>query len=122
MNKRLKKALFHLRYSLTNKYLFGENTSVNVRNAMLKYTSMNIKKGKDNSVLIGNNSRIDHCSIFVNGSNNKIYIGEECTLKGVSLWIEEDNNEIVIGKGTTIECDTQVAAIEGTTVILARIV
>lgn len=64
--------------------------------------------GRNNSVIVGNNSSIFKCQLHIRGNNNKIVIGENVILgPRCSLYIEGNNCLIMIGAKTTVTRDTQ---------------
>ena len=75
-------------------------------------------KGKNERIRIGNNTHLIGCKFVFKGCHNEVYIGHNVRLKNVVFWIEDDNNKIVIGDGTTMEGNTQLAACEGTNILI----
>jgi acetyltransferase-like isoleucine patch superfamily enzyme len=59
--------------------------------------------GNNNTIRIGNKSKLCNLTIFMRGNNHILLIDENCILKAGDLWFEDDSNKILIGKGTTIE-------------------
>ena len=94
-----------------NKYLVKDNRLI-ISNAILKHSTVNIS-GKENTVELLSGSRINNCRITVFGNNNHIKIGENAIFNSIVLNVEDDGNLIDIGNKTTIECDSEIAAIEG---------
>ena len=75
-------------------------------------------RGNGNVIKIAEHCTLKNCNFLFQGSNNTINIGESVKLCGVSFWIEDDNNIISIGKNSTFECGTQLAACEGTNILI----
>jgi acetyltransferase-like isoleucine patch superfamily enzyme len=71
-------------------------------------------------ISISPNARVENYSVKIYGNNNKIMIGENCQMKDGELWMEDDNNEIIIGAHTTIQQNTQLAAIEGCKIVIGE--
>ncbi len=59
-------------------------------------------KGKNNRLIIENNTELLNCNIYIKGDNNRIYIGENCKLKGTYLMCCDDGNSITINDFTTV--------------------
>lgn len=83
-----------------------------IQNGLLLRSKI-IFKGRGNVIFIGPNSRIENYSIKIYGNYNKINVGEYCQMKNGEFWVEDDKNEMIIGARTTIQPNTQLAAIEG---------
>ena len=59
-------------------------------------------KGKNNSIVIGNNTRMNSTVFHIVGQNNVIEIGENCVIGvGCSFWMEGNDIHIKIGSNTT---------------------
>ena len=59
-------------------------------------------EGKNNSILIGKNTRMRATAFRIRGENNMIEIGDNCTIGiGCSFWIEGNNVHIKVGANTT---------------------
>lgn len=50
--------------------------------------------GKNNKIIIEENSNLINCGIYITGDNNTIKIGKDCKLKGTYFMCIENNNEI----------------------------
>ncbi|NLU30581.1 MAG: acyltransferase [Bacteroidales bacterium] len=109
--------LMILRLLKYNKIIGGGSNKIIKQNALL--LKSNIKfRGHGNIVCIESGAKVENYSIKIYGSNNKISIGEKCYMKQGELWMEDDNNELIIGSRTTIQENTQLAAIEGCKIII----
>lgn len=59
-------------------------------------------EGKENHIIIGNNTYMNNPMFYIRGNNNTIIIGEECKIgKKCSFWMEGNNIKIIIGSKTT---------------------
>ena len=88
-----------------NKILFG---------AVFRTKSKIRINGKGNTIVIDDYSRLVDSNIYICGDNNRIHVGKRCYLFQADFYIEDSNNEIVIGEHTSVDGETQFAAIEGT--------
>lgn len=106
-------------------YIAGRNTyrvrnnSLFIKEARLYKTEVVIR-GKNNSVQIGKGSTLRNCKIFIYGNNSKVVIGENVIANGARIHIEDEKSTIEILHHTTIENDTEIAAIEGTRIRIGR--
>lgn len=75
--------------------------------------------GTGNSVLIEPGlTRMKNCRIIVKGNGCSILIGRDSNLNDVTLYIEDDGGQIKLGKHTTITGKTELAVIEGRSIIV----
>lgn len=70
--------------------------------------------GKENVVEIGKGTLLRNCKICIYGNRNRVIIGENVIANGAEIHIEDEGSTIEIRNCTTIERDTEIAAIEGT--------
>jgi acetyltransferase-like isoleucine patch superfamily enzyme len=106
-----------LKITGNNKFkLKGKKNEINCSQALLKNTKILIN-GSNNSIKINNQCRFEG-SISIFGDNNVLIISENCTIKKAEFWLEDKNNNIFIGKDTTIENNTEFAAIEGCKILI----
>lgn len=91
----------------------GLNKNIIISDKALLLCSKIMFNGYGNLIKIAPEARVENYSFRIYGNNNKIVIGENCQMKDGEFWIEDDNNEIFIGANTTIQANTQFAAIEG---------
>ena len=101
-----------------NKYCMANNKMM-LHNASLKHTTVKMI-GNNNILEILPDAHLNDCKVIIYGSNNYIRLDEKVILSQVKLYIEDDYNSITIGRGTTIECDSEIAAIEGTNVFIGE--
>lgn len=98
-----------------NKIRISPNNKIKIGAVLMKNTTIMVK-GINNTITIKNLSRLVNCSIYISGNNNHIVISRSAGLNKTDLHMEDDNNKIFIGENTSIFGDTQLAAIEGTSV------
>jgi acetyltransferase-like isoleucine patch superfamily enzyme len=80
--------------------------------------NLNIKiQGNNNNVSIAA-AHLNNVKIIIIGDNNDIEINNNVIASHCEFWIEDSFNKIFIGAGTTIEKNSQVAALEGREVII----
>lgn len=101
-----------------NRYLIANNKMM-LHNAILKHTTVKMV-GNNNTLEVLPNVHLNNCKVIVYGSNNYIRLESMAILNEVKLYIEDDHNSITIGRGTTIECNSEIAAIEGTSVSIGE--
>ena len=98
----------------------GNQFSLNVPGLFL--ANANIKLNGDNNKLIfspnkpGEVTHFTKLNITIRGNNNTIFIGSCSSGSGLSICIEDDNNRVVLGNHFTVGPNTELAAIEGTTI------
>lgn len=101
-----------------NKYLVANNKMM-LNNAILKHTTVKMV-GNNNILEVLPDVHLNNCKVIIYGNNNYIRLEEKAILNEVKLYIEDDHNSITIGRGTTIECNSEIAAIEGTSVSIGE--
>jgi len=75
-------------------------------------------RGKDNSIIIGDNTQLIETEFHIIGNNNTIEIGNNVYVgKKCSFWIEGNNIQIVIGDNTTFTHNVYFDAQENNTYI-----
>lgn len=116
------KKLFSLYLKINNRFigknkLFIKGNKLNVKNAKLKNTHITIV-GKDNVIEIEDDSSLLNCNISILGNNNRLTIGKGVICRAVMINIEDNENIIIIQDNTTIEKNTEIAAIEGTRIMI----
>lgn len=98
--------------------LLGGGNIFNCKGSFLKRTSVRIK-GANNIVDIEPGlTRMKHCFIIINGSCCHVRVGQDSNLNYTTIYIEDDNTSIVIGQHVTIMGNTQLAAIEGKSIVI----
>lgn len=80
--------------------------------------NVKIFNGKGNFLKLGNNVSIKRCRFRFLGEKNLVEIHSYAHLRDVTFWLEGSGNHIIIGKGTTTHGNLQLAACEGTTIII----
>ena len=101
-----------------NKYRIGKNRLINEK-ARLRKTEIKIV-GTDNVVEIGKRTFLGNCKIYIYGNGNRVTIGENVIANGARIHIEDDESKIDIMDYTTIENNTEIAAIEGTNIQIGK--
>ena len=76
------------------------------------------RNGGNNSLVIEDDARLTSCSFSLFGNNNSIIIHKNARLNDISFWIEDDNNLIEIGCDSSMEGQSQLAACEGTQIVI----
>lgn len=71
-----------------------------------------------NTLKLGNNVSMKRCQFLYFGKGNQVEIHSSAYLRDVTFWLEGNGNHIIIGKGTTTHGNLQLAACEGTTIII----
>lgn len=93
-------------------------------NLNLQYKShcliQNVKifNGKDNSLNLGTGVSLRNCTFRFLGKGNHVEIHDDAKLKNITFWLEGNNNQIIIGKKTTTHGYVQLAACEGTSILI----
>lgn len=72
--------------------------------------------GTDNEIVMGDFVRVSNSVIVIHRSHNRICIGDYALLERVVLCMEDDGNQIDIGQHVSLYGNTELAAIEGTTI------
>ena len=81
---------------------------------MLRY----VKIGGGNSLSIESGTSLKNVTIKYYGSNNRVIIHKNAKIQDVTFWFEGDNNLIEIGAGTTFHGKCQLAACDGTKILI----
>ena len=76
--------------------------------------------GDNNSVVLGDMSTLSGVSIHIHGSNNIIDFGKRNFLSGCVFCIEDNNNSIKTGEHVYIYKETEISAIESTSVEIGK--
>lgn len=79
-----------------------------------------VNKGSNNRIIIGDYSRLNHCTFHFFGSDNTVVIDEFCFCNQADFWIEDDGNTIHLGKHTSLSGKIQLAAMEGTRIEIGQ--
>lgn len=118
------KKLLTLYVKINNRFLGRNRFSVNgnklnVKTARLRNTSVTVI-GRNNVIEIDDDSYFVNCDIAIMGDNNRLTIGKAVVARGVSIHFEDNGNMIFISEKTTIEHNTELAAIEGTSITIGQ--
>lgn len=76
------------------------------------------RNGERNSLTVEEGAIIRNCSFFLHGDNNRITIHKNARLIQTTFWVEDNNNLIEVGSGVSMEGPSQLAACEGTSIII----
>lgn len=74
--------------------------------------------GKQNKVIVAENSKLTGCRFVFKGNNNVVFIGRGCRMSKATFWISGDGNSITIGDKTTTGNNCQFATLEGTSITI----
>lgn len=115
--KRIIKTIFVMHFKLHHR-----RVCVKCSNEALVYKCAvkAIKNQHNNQIVIGKGTKLYNCNFVLMGSNNTILIGENVVANGLTFWIEDDNNVISLGHNTTIGINSQLAACEGTLIVIGN--
>lgn len=111
-------------FGLNRQEIKGVGNIIKKDGAFMRHCS--IRVCGDNNILLlnhmggGNLNRFDYCHFDVIGSNNVIEIGTNSTMLNVSFTMHRNNNEIRIGQDFDCHSSTELAALEGTKIIIGR--
>ncbi len=102
------------------KNIRGENNKIiGLGGILLKKVEIDIR-GNGNTIIFGEMSQIYQVNITIYGDNNVIEIGERNYLLQASFAVEDSNNTIKIGDHTYIYNHTEIAVMEGTSLIFGE--
>lgn len=104
-----------------NSFKIDRGNALMINGVYVEYTQI-VMKGYGNEVCLSSEglSRLSRCKINILGNNNKIIIGANVRLFDCVFNVENDGNIIEIGDRSTIAGDTELAAIEGTKIIIGQ--
>ena len=77
-------------------------------------------KGRNNRIVVGQDTWIAHSKLTIRGNDCQIIIGDGCVIRQGDLYIEDDGGQIRIGDGTSICGSTHLASIEGKIISIGR--
>lgn len=89
-------------------------------NSILYKTKMDLGKGHNNMITVGENSFISNSNIMIKGSDNQIVIGNNGFINGLQLTLEGDNNFVFIGDAVFILDDTRIIVVDGSKLSFGR--
>lgn len=90
-------------------------------NAFCKKLKFEVK-GENNEIQFvgGKLTRINNCLFSIHGSNNKIIIHSHVVINDCTFCMEDDNNVIEIFDNTWINPKVELAALEGTRIVIGK--
>lgn len=96
------------------------NIDLNIPGLFISRSKIVIE-GNNNGVIfmknkIGEVTHFSRLSIKICGNNNTVIIGTHNSGDGLSISIENNSNRVILGNGFTVGPNTELAAIEGTTI------
>ena len=95
----------------------GKGNKVVCPRAMLKNVNIGIS-GTNNTIFIDDFTTLKNTNIYIHGDNNVVRVGKWTSLWNAEICIEDDGNEVSIGNHTKIMGNTQLAAMEGTKILI----
>lgn len=102
--------LFHV---FIGRNSFRMKGSISIGNSNVYRTKIQEKRGKDNKILIGNNTDLTNSTIIIKGSHNNITLGDDSFINGLTIIVEGDNNTVLIENNVFILDDTRVYVVDG---------
>ena len=115
------KAIFwifnHLPFN--NKIKVHGNNKFKTDCAMLKKCVIKMG-GTNNTLLIGKNCQLFHCSFIINGSNNTIELSDSVQAYNAEFYIEDDQNRISCGAHTCFAGKIHFACTEGKNITIGE--
>ena len=111
--KRMRNAFYTSLFRIRKKGLnltFGNNV-------MLKGCSVT-QNGGGNSVIVEDGAQLTACKFSLFGKNNRVIIHKNVRINDITFWTEDGNNLIEIGNHSSMEGQSQLAACEGTSIII----
>ena len=87
------------------------------KNGRLKHCKL-MNKGKGNKIFIGDDTRIEYCKFTFFGEESTLKIGCGVLMDNMEFHFENKNNEIIIGNKAGFARNIQLAACEGTKIII----
>ena len=89
-------------------------------NSILYKTRIDLGKGSNNAITVGEKSFISNSNVLIKGSNNKIVIGANGFINGLSLTLEGNFNHVFIGNNVFILDDTRMIVVDGSSLSLGN--
>lgn len=103
-----------------NKVSVKQGNTLKLNNAFMKRCLIKIE-GVGNIVQVEPGlTRLTHCNITILGSHCKIKIGSKSNLNYCNLHMEDENGSIIINKHVTTTGRTELAVIEGKSIIIGE--
>jgi acetyltransferase-like isoleucine patch superfamily enzyme len=106
-------------YNLRNVFRIkkGKGNHIEAPCALMKNVNIQIS-GTGNTIVIDDFTTLKNTNIYINGNNNVVRIGKWTSFWNAEVCIEDDGNEVSIGNHTKIMGKTQLAAMEGTKILI----
>lgn len=106
-------------YNLRNVFRIkkGKGNRIEAPCALLKNVNVQIS-GTGNTIFIDDFTTLKNTNIYITGNNNVVRVGKWTSFWNAEVCIEDDGNEVSIGNHTKIMGKTQLAAMEGTRLII----
>ena len=101
------------------KKIRGKGNQIRIPCGLLKRTKIKIF-GDNNTVTVGDFSRLTGASIEIHGSGNAIELGSWGTYTGTEIYVEQDHNRVVVGDHAHFYGRVQLAAMEGTSITVGE--
>lgn len=103
-----------------NRYKIEQNNSLLISGCYIKKSLIGIN-GKNNKVhIMGANTRLRHCTIYISGNDNDVTISSGCLLDYVEIHIEDDGNRVYIGDDVEMYGRVHLAVTEGTSLWIGK--
>lgn len=102
------------------KKICGKNNIINGLDGVIVKKCHISVSGSNNIIEFGEMSQIYGVGISICGDNNKIKIGKLNYLSGCSFALEDSDNQILTGDHTYIYNNTEIAAMEGTKIVMGE--
>lgn len=107
--------------------LCGNKVKVKGKGNVISYSGAFLRKcrivviGNGNTIEIDGSelTRLEHCNFIVHGNHNRIVIGKSVSTS-VNISIEDDDNQVLLGDRFRGGGNSELAAIEGTTISFGR--
>lgn len=103
--------LFHIIVG-KSKFKIASKNLINTNTANIYHCKFNII-GKNNKIIIGDNTDLTNCCISVKGNNNTILIGNDSFVNEVKLIAEGDNCSIEAGSNFFVYGNTRIYVADG---------
>lgn len=102
------------------KKIYGKNNKITGLDSVMAKKCLITISGSNNVIEFGEMSQIYGVSISIYGDNNRITIGKLNYLSYCAFALEDSNNQILTGDHTYIYNNTELAAMEGTKIVMGE--
>ena len=107
-------------YNLKNRFrIRSHGNRIQAPRAMLKNTRIHMK-GTNNTLIIGDFTKLQDVTIQVSGNGNRINLGSWSTFSGTRIYLEQSDNEISVGDHAHFYGQVELAAMEGTSIRIGK--